>query len=529
MHNKLYFLLGFTLTLTFSGLAGGYFSSKIHDQEVGELIASQNLILTQNVIQAEHLLKERLSDISYITDQLQRNKPWSNDAAITILRDYCNNYTSTYQARIINHLGYELVRVQRNPGARQCTDTPEEALQNKSRRAYYWQSMALPIGGYFVSSLELNMERGEIELPHKPVIRFARKILNPTDNTPLIVIININALDDLGELLRPQDAIEGTANFILDALGGVVSDDGMLAGGAPAEALSSTPSPHTHNESFFRIINNPKSLNKEKGIFLHQLVSMPTNHKIHTLGSEVKHRMPWTFVRWISPEVIASQSPLSPKNMPYIITAWTLASGFIAWLLTSRRKNIIALKASEHNYKLASTIDPLTNLPNRRKLDAELESEYQRFVRHKHPLSILMIDVDDFKSINDEFGHDYGDKTLQKLAELLKANIRETDHMGRYGGEEFLVVCPNTKIQQACLLAEKLRASCEAAPIPGVGVVTLSIGVSEAQAGDTRGVTAPLKRADEALYEAKRNGKNRVEVRRFASLEKASKYGTQPL
>jgi diguanylate cyclase (GGDEF)-like protein len=164
-------------------------------------------------------------------------------------------------------------------------------------------------------------------------------------------------------------------------------------------------------------------------------------------------------------------------------------------------------------YNLA-TLDSLTKIPNRRKIMMELEKESLRSKRYKRPLSVAMIDIDDFKIINDSYGHDVGDLALLKIVEVLKKSLRSTDIVGRYGGEEFLVVMPETNLEGALKAAEKIRKNIETFPLiikDNVKIpLTVSIGIANTQLYGSDPLTL-LKAADIALYKAKKSGKNRVE------------------
>ena len=175
-------------------------------------------------------------------------------------------------------------------------------------------------------------------------------------------------------------------------------------------------------------------------------------------------------------------------------------------------RDVSEQKALEHKLETLSRTDPLTGLLNRRLLQEILENEYSRFTRHDVTFSLLLLDVDHFKSINDQYGHSSGDLVLKMLADSCTGNLRKHDVMARYGGEEFCVILPYTNAEKAVILAEKLRTGIAARKLK-VGDtevrVTASIGVSEIQATDK----APgeiLERADAALYEAKQSGRDRV-------------------
>ncbi len=171
------------------------------------------------------------------------------------------------------------------------------------------------------------------------------------------------------------------------------------------------------------------------------------------------------------------------------------------------------LKKELDKYKEMSIIDELTHVLNRRGLMEILEREIARSKRFKLPLSVVMVDIDDFKKVNDTYGHPVGDKVLQTVAQILKNSLRITDVVARYGGEEFLVVLPNTGLEDAKVVAEKLRRSVEKKTYKykdDTFRITISLGVTQLRESDT--LELLLKRADDALYISKKEGKNRVTV-----------------
>ena len=158
-----------------------------------------------------------------------------------------------------------------------------------------------------------------------------------------------------------------------------------------------------------------------------------------------------------------------------------------------------------------ATSDPLTSVSNRRELMDRLQAEMQRVQRYQHPLSVLMIDLDYFKAINDTHGHQTGDRVLVALADLFRNSCRATDTIGRYGGEEFMIILPETAIEKGLTFAERLLERVREMPVEVDGEslsVTCSIGVAGAAAEETVGDL--IDRADQALYSAKTLGRNRV-------------------
>ncbi|MBN1662762.1 MAG: GGDEF domain-containing protein [Deltaproteobacteria bacterium] len=158
--------------------------------------------------------------------------------------------------------------------------------------------------------------------------------------------------------------------------------------------------------------------------------------------------------------------------------------------------------------KLMNT-DPLTELTNRRKLKEMIDKEMSRARRHGRPLSALMTDIDHFKSINDTYGHDAGDRVLVQVANILRMMCRKEDITARFGGEEFVVILPETPVATAVECAERIRKSIQSTAYPGIDrQITASFGVTLFLADDTE--ESLIKRADTALYEAKQSGRNRV-------------------
>ena len=178
----------------------------------------------------------------------------------------------------------------------------------------------------------------------------------------------------------------------------------------------------------------------------------------------------------------------------------------IGSLANSFRQMLFALKNAYNRIRT----DTLTGLSNRMKLDEALEGEANRARRYGNSFSIIMLDIDNFKQVNDTFGHLRGDEVLKRVADLLKKTLRKTDTPGRWGGEEFLILLPQQDKMSACMVAEKLRAAMQASEFPQVGTITSSFGVTEYAARDT--VETIIKRADEALYQAKKSGRNCVEA-----------------
>ncbi len=190
---------------------------------------------------------------------------------------------------------------------------------------------------------------------------------------------------------------------------------------------------------------------------------------------------------------------------------WSNAPGGSA--LASAQRTIADLTRAVEDLKLRATTDRLTGALNRGRLEENAQFELLRFERYGHPVAMLFIDVDYFKRVNDEHGHPAGDRVLGAVADVLRQCMRTTDLLGRWGGEEFVLLLPNTGLTSARLLAERIRATIEAHDFGEVGRITASFGVAECQKGES--LETLVGRADAAMYRAKKAGRNRVDIDLF--------------
>jgi diguanylate cyclase (GGDEF)-like protein len=187
-------------------------------------------------------------------------------------------------------------------------------------------------------------------------------------------------------------------------------------------------------------------------------------------------------------------------------------------------------KKNEELHRLSIT-DSLTGIYNRKHIMDLFDLELTRSRRYDNGLAVLMLDIDHFKTVNDTYGHQVGDRVMQQVAELLNQAVRDCDHVGRYGGEEFLVVLPDIGIQAAAVVAERIRRSVANLQCGGEKKkfsVTISIGLA-AYPTDGDKTESLLSSADNALYQAKAGGRNCVVVTQSDTLPNASKVHLLPV
>jgi diguanylate cyclase (GGDEF) domain/hemerythrin-like metal-binding domain len=213
--------------------------------------------------------------------------------------------------------------------------------------------------------------------------------------------------------------------------------------------------------------------------------------------------------------ILALNSPSTMLLDGNAVTTYTMFFEMvfvILWagiLLILDTSHLVAyLKDAKSALEKMATTDCLTGLFNRHQLELDLETEQERAKRYQETVSMIMYDIDYFKQINDTHGHDEGDRVLVEIGRVARSQLRATDRLYRWGGEEFIILCPCTPLEGAATLAEKIRQSMEANEFLKIDRVTASFGVAELRHGESSDYW--IKRLDRALYRAKNAGRNRV-------------------
>jgi len=246
----------------------------------------------------------------------------------------------------------------------------------------------------------------------------------------------------------------------------------------------------------------------------------------YTTGAvAVVHMNSPIFVFWMFPTILANFFLLRPKsaivvNLVAIILilpiAWGLGRTLDSFAMISSlfigstMAYLFAYLTEQQRQKLEifASQDPLTLLGNRRVMDEELRTSENDFIRYQIPATLIVFDLDNFKAINDKFGHSVGDQILVKIGNLLTARLRKTDRGYRFGGEEFVLLARNTNLEEAAVIAEQIRAQVASEIIGPEGNISASFGCAEIRSDESR--EQWFIRADRAMYEAKAQGRNCV-------------------
>lgn len=511
------------------------------------------------------------------------------------------------QVRYIDENGREDIRVNRN----NTFDIPfieeEKNLQNKSQRNYFTEVKNRHKNTIWYSSMDLNIENGEVEIPYKPTIRLATPMYVQNEFKGL-VIINLLA----SEVLNAITQSTGFEHYVIDKEGYYIlhpnkehnfskytNSKRKIYDDFPQEASKILGNQYK-GESFFAftlsdIIDNDDEallVLKPKNDYKEDLINSNINTTIFVLVLSILISIPLALYASSIPSKLQKALWLTNNELQrfaeiidkFVITATTTKEGLITsasqafvkacgykkeelinqkmsmikhedtpkklfeelwktiqagkrWFspIKNRRKdgvaywleqNIIPIEnekgeitsymsvgvdiTAKKELERVSITDKLTNLYNRRKLDIELNKEIERAIRYKQKFSVMLMDIDFFKKVNDTYGHQVGDYVLQTFANILKKNIRNSDILGRYGGEEFMIISPQTKQDEALILAEKLRKNVEESFFDEVKHITMSVGIASWQGEQT--AQDLLKIADEALYVAKQEGRNRCVI-----------------
>jgi len=241
-------------------------------------------------------------------------------------------------------------------------------------------------------------------------------------------------------------------------------------------------------------------IKKNNVFFYHHLMTNHWTQEIELLDEDKRlvsmcsHNIPF----------LASEN-LSPPQETFLVN--------IKYLAINNHKictfsEITGITSQKNEFEIKAFIDELTQIPNRAKFNQEINKELVRYHRYKQALSLIIFDIDYFKHFNDSYGHQAGDDILCELASLIQKRMRNTDLLARWGGEEFVIILPNTELISANSYAEELRLSIEKHVFKDNLNLTCSFGLATAKQKDDE--QSFLKRADNALYQAKRNGRNQV-------------------
>jgi len=450
------------------------------------------------------------SDLMYLSQNYQLNKYFRgqikdlNDIEEDFLL-FSKNKKLYDQIRYIDESGMEKIRINYNKGNPYIVK--RENLQNKVSRYYFKDTMILDKKDIFLSKFDLNMENDRVEIPHNPTLRFATPVFDPDGRKKGIVIINYfgeELLSNINEKLKNQ---EGASSFLVDDYSYYLKSvekykewGFMFEGKQDLNFKNDFPEIWKQSQK-----NNSGSIYQKNILF--------TYNKIYPNGNSDKNYY------WI----IFTKSDISgyeyKNNLIFFqrILFLAIATLLLSVIYSNSRyveyeySRILLEKNKELNNKnkqlfYSSTMDKLTGIYNRNYLIELFNKEFSKCLRHNVDLICLIIDLDQFKEVNDTYGHLAGDYVLKTVSQLIKKEIRNEDIFGRYGGDEFLLILPCISLDDGNKVTEKIKNKIKKNQFKNKGInfhVTFSVGISKLDQS-MKSIDDLIEKADISLYKSKR-------------------------
>lgn len=507
------YLFGITILLLF--LLSVYktqnqeYETYLADNEGGSLALTEAIFINQlsNAILQTLIFAQQQNLQTYIvgdfSDRDNLNRDYLN---IALLQD---NYE---QIRYLDSSGKEIIRIDRKDN--QPFIVPQEGLQDKQSRYYFQNTIALNRGETYISPMDLNIEHGQIEKPFKPIIRLATPVTDTAGNKTGIFIINLKGSQLLDLLNKAAPTLTGGL-MLLNEEGYWLDEHehkkewGFMFTGREQQRFQ-----NEFPEAWTTIQDSHVGFTKTKnGYFIYQTIDLnaeqtiPNNLKRGARGVAVRHAPVWKLVSHVTPATF--EHGLHEKRI-LLVMFFLLAviiAGIGAVLYTRMQ---VKRERAEKQIKYLAHYDSLTGLDNRALFMEKLTLELAHSKRSGVPLTLMYLDLDRFKPVNDELGHEAGDAVLIEVSKRLLSCLRKSDTVARLGGDEFSVILPNAGNKQAVSqIAQKILDAFaqDFHPLGHRCSLGVSIGIAYFH-DETQSLDDLLHKADMAMYEAKQDGRN---------------------
>lgn len=548
---KQFFKIFILWLIPLSGLFGYVFfveySKDLNDLKSKETI---NVILGQRAV--KDLLVERISDLSTITRLLKlhtEDQLYSSDSKhITDELLAFSEIKGVYdQIRLLDLSGNEFIRI--NLKHSRSFVTPPQQLQNKNNRYYFKETVALSEGDVFISPLDLNIEHGVIEQPLKPVIRLGTPLYNQQGKKSGILLLNYlaqNLLDKLSQSTRQSQDIS------------LLNSEGYWLMHPDKNRLWGFM--YNNNERFQKyhqaiwseiMLHDIGQIETEKGIitydsiyplfesqYVHQHIDHSTIKKENTEAPYI-----WKVISFIPDTKLQLLQYSSMIKFIYVALPMLIVLTCISWRSAHHRLKreqaeqalnqshlqleqkvvertkelqyeVDVRKQAEEKMRHMATYDALTGIPNRALFNDRILTVMSMNKRHQSKSALLFIDLDGFKVVNDKYGHEVGDQLLIQVSQRMNHSTRDSDTVGRYGGDEFVVLLHEINTEQDAVVVAKeiIQIISEEFLLDNISVnIGCSIGIAIYK-GEQITANKFINQADEAMYEVKKQGRNNYKL-----------------
>jgi len=509
-----------------------------------------NVILVQHII--KDVLTERISDLLTLADLVKLHIKDENVIGHVNeeLIAFSGNIGVYDQIRLLDMSGQETNRI--NLENQSIVQVPANKLQNKSHRYYFKETVALDMGEIFISPLDLNIENGKIEQPIKPMIRIGTPVYSQTGKKVGILLLNYlaqNLLDKISHLTdyqtQPISLLNGQGYWLKNAnsdmtWGFMYNNEQRFQNYYPRVWSELLEQEKGQTLTRLGIFSFASTYPIHESLPVHLHVKPDTHFERH--GLTIKNYV-WKIVSLIPDETLNSMQRDILVRFSYTAIPLLLLLIFVGWRLTLYRlKHITAKQALIKSYQLLeqrvdertqelqheveirtkaeermrhmASYDALTGIPNRALFDDRLLTVMAMNKRHKSSSALLFIDLDDFKNVNDAYGHETGDMVLKQVSKRLKDKVRDSDTVGRYGGDEFVVLLHEINSEDDAIFVAKeiiQTISQEYIEKEVTALIGCSIGIAVYK-DEYLTINDYIKKADEAMYTIKKAGKNHYKL-----------------
>jgi len=456
-----------------------------------------------------------LAEQNELTAFLDDGDPRALDAMAREYLTLARNVPAYDQIRFIDKAGQEKVRINQNDEKPSIVSRVD--LQEKSGRYYFEDAFTYGYGQIYVSPLDLNVEEGQIERPHNPMIRIGTPVVDSAGRKQGLVLINVRAQTMLDEILMVGGRDGGEA-MLLNADGyWLVAQDPDLRWEFIVSGRADVRMPSSHPVVWDAMSGAESgAIRTEEGLFAFQaLYPLQDIGSCYGAGERTDLGGRDSEYRWIVVNHVPEADMIQIRNTILMrAVAWAipllLLLGLATWIAT------VALEERQRHREYMKALvrfDTLTGLANRRAFEERVEHEIQRSKRHGRQCAVLYLDLDGFRGINDQYGYAAGDQVLIDVANSLSQSCRSIDVVARYGGDEFVVLLSEVLDPEAAVVvAEKMLSGIQAMTWNG-DRIGASIGVAF-WPRDVQDAPTLIRLADEAMHAAKGAGRNCVKTAR---------------